>query len=63
MFVLADMDTSEDIDLPIPDELVVTLSESKDQFYALLDSLPKMFQNNNINYNKSAFFLGLDVII
>lgn len=62
MFVLADVDSSEDIDLPIPDELVVTLSESKDLFYALLDSLPKMFQNNNMNYNKSAFFLGLDVI-
>lgn len=43
MFVLADMDSSEEIDLPIPDELIVTLSESKDQFYALLDSLPKMF--------------------
>ena len=56
MFVLPD---PSDPDLPIPDELVVTLSESKDLVVALLDSLPKMFENT-LNEG-SCFTFALDV--
>ena len=58
MFVLPD---PSDPDLPIPDELVVTLNESKDLVVALLDSLPKMFENT-LNEG-SCFTFALDVRI
>lgn len=57
MFVLPD---PSDPDLPIPDELVVTLSESKDLVVALLDSLPKMFENT-LNEG-SCFTFALDTM-
>lgn len=57
MFVLSDL---TDLEIPIPDELVVTLSESKDIVYTLLDSLPKMFENTQ--NNDSCFTFALEVI-
>ncbi|RZC77573.1 hypothetical protein C5167_001743 [Papaver somniferum] len=43
MMVVSDLD---DIFLPLPDELVVNLSESRTVVDAFLDSLPCMFQDN-----------------
>lgn len=57
MFVLSDL---TDIEIPIPDELIVTLSESKDIIFTLLESLPKMFENTQ--NNESCFTFALDVI-
>ncbi|KAJ0980447.1 hypothetical protein J5N97_008702 [Dioscorea zingiberensis] len=43
MMVVADL---EDIFLPMPDDLLVNLSDSRGVVDALLDSLPSMFQDN-----------------
>jgi protein transport protein SEC24 len=43
MMVVADL---EDPFLPLPDDLLVNLSESRTVVEALLDSLPSMFENN-----------------
>jgi protein transport protein SEC24 len=43
MMVVADL---EDPFLPLPDDLLVNLSESRTVVEALLDSLPSMFDNN-----------------
>lgn len=43
MMVVADL---EDPFLPLPDDLLVNLSESRAVVKALLDSLPSMFENN-----------------
>ncbi|MCL7045120.1 hypothetical protein MKW94_012968 [Papaver nudicaule] len=43
MMVVSDLD---DLFLPLPDELVVNLSESRPVVDAFLDSLPSMFQDN-----------------
>lgn len=43
MLVVADLD---DIFLPLPDDLLVNLSDSRHVVDALLDSLPSMFQDN-----------------
>ncbi|CAN8269955.1 unnamed protein product [Cochlearia groenlandica] len=43
MMVVSDLD---DIFLPLPDELLVNLSESRNVVEAFLDSLPLMFQDN-----------------
>lgn len=43
MMVVADL---EDPFLPLPDDLLVNLSESRAVVEALLDSLPSMFENN-----------------
>jgi protein transport protein SEC24 len=43
MMVVAELD---DPFLPMPDDLLVNLSESRAVVEALLDSLPSMFQNN-----------------
>ncbi|KAJ3670278.1 hypothetical protein LUZ60_010602 [Juncus effusus] len=43
MMVVPDL---EDIFLPLPDDLLVNLSESRQVVDAFLDSLPTMFQNN-----------------
>ena len=43
MMVVADL---EDPFLPLPDDLLVNLSESRTVVEALLDSLPTMFENN-----------------
>lgn len=56
MFVLSDL---TDLELPIPDDLVVTLKDSKEIVYALFESLPKMFENT-LN-NGSCLTLALDV--
>lgn len=56
MFVLSD---PNETDFPIPDELLVTLKESKDLVYSLLESMPKMFENT-LNTG-SCFTLALDV--
>lgn len=56
MFVLADM---QDIELPIPDELIVTLADSKDLVLNLLESLPKMFENTLDN--ESSFTFAFEV--
>ena len=43
MMVVADL---EDPFLPLPEDLLVNLSESRTVVEALLDSLPSMFENN-----------------
>lgn len=43
MMVVSDLD---DIFVPLPDDLVVNLSESRSVVEAFLDSLPSMFQEN-----------------
>ena len=43
MMVVSDLD---DIFVPLPDDLLVNLSESKPVVEAFLDSLPSMFQDN-----------------
>ena len=43
MIVVADLD---DIFLPLPDDLLVNLSDSRHVVDAFLDSLPNMFQDN-----------------
>ncbi|CAI8615332.1 unnamed protein product [Vicia faba] len=43
MFVVSDLD---DIFIPLPDDLLVNLSESRSVVEAFLDSLPTMFQDN-----------------
>ncbi|KAL7151477.1 hypothetical protein ABFS83_04G034000 [Erythranthe nasuta] len=43
MMVVSDLD---DIFIPLPDDLLVNLSESRSVVEAFLDSLPSMFQNN-----------------
>uniref|UniRef100_M4CAK6 Protein transport protein Sec24-like At3g07100 n=1 Tax=Brassica campestris TaxID=3711 RepID=M4CAK6_BRACM len=43
MMVVSDLD---DIFVPLPDDLLVNLSESRNVVEAFLDSLPLMFQNN-----------------
>ncbi|KAK1259782.1 Protein transport protein Sec24-like [Acorus gramineus] len=43
MMVVADLD---DIFIPLPDDLLVNLSESRNVVDAFLDSLPSMFQDN-----------------
>ena len=43
MMVVSDLD---DIFVPLPDDLLVNLSESRNVVEAFLDSLPPMFQNN-----------------
>lgn len=43
MMVVADLD---DIFLPLPDDLLVNLSDSRNVVDAFLDSLPSMFQDN-----------------
>lgn len=43
MMVVADL---EDIFLPMPDDLLVNLSDSRSVVDTLLDSLPSMFQDN-----------------
>ncbi|KAL4457088.1 hypothetical protein ABPG74_014726 [Tetrahymena malaccensis] len=55
MFVLSDL---TDIEIPIPDDLIVTLSDSKDLVLNLLDSLPKMFENTQINDSCLTFALN-----
>ena len=56
MIVLTD---PTDPDFPIPDELLVNIEESKDQVFALLDSLPNMFQNST--QHGSTLCLALDL--
>lgn len=41
--VISDLD---DIFIPLPDDLLVNLSESRDVVEAFLDSLPSMFQDS-----------------
>ena len=43
MMVVSDLD---DIFVPLPDDLLVNLSESRTVVDAFLDSLPSMFQEN-----------------
>lgn len=43
MLVVSDLD---DIFVPLPDDLLVNLSESRSVVEAFLDSLPSMFQDN-----------------
>lgn len=43
MMVISDLD---DIFVPLPDDLLVNLSESRNVVEAFLDSLPSMFQDN-----------------
>lgn len=43
MMVVSDLD---DIFVPLPDDLLVNLSESRNVVDAFLDSLPLMFQDN-----------------
>lgn len=43
MMVVSDLD---DIFVPLPDDLLVNLSESRTVVEAFLDSLPLMFQDN-----------------
>ena len=43
MMVVSDLD---DIFIPLPDDLLVNLSESRPVVDAFLDSLPSMFQDN-----------------
>lgn len=43
MMVVSDL---EDIFVPLPDDLLVNLSESRSVVDAFLDSLPSMFQDN-----------------
>lgn len=43
MMVVSDLD---DIFVPLPDDLLVNLSESRNVVEAFLDSLPSMFQDN-----------------
>lgn len=43
MMVVADLD---DVFLPLPDDLLVNLSDSRHVVDAFLDSLPSMFQNS-----------------
>lgn len=43
MMVVSDLD---DIFIPLPDDLLVNLSESRSVVEAFLDSLPSMFQEN-----------------
>jgi hypothetical protein len=43
MLVVSDLD---DIFIPLPDDLLVNLSESRSVVEAFLDSLPTMFQDN-----------------
>ena len=43
MMVVSDLD---DIFVPLPDDLLVNLSESRSVVEAFLDSLPSMFQDN-----------------
>jgi protein transport protein SEC24 len=42
MYVIADM---LDLEIPIPENLVVTISESKELILNLLESIPNMFAN------------------
>ena len=58
MFVIAD---TSDIEIPVPENLVVTLSDSKELVLNLLDSLPNMFANTQTN--ESCFTFALDVYI
>lgn len=50
MMVVSDLD---DIFVPLPDDLLVNLSESRGVVEAFLDSLPSMFQDN---YNVESAF-------
>lgn len=43
MLVVSDLD---DIFIPLPDDLLVNLSESRSVVESFLDSLPAMFQDN-----------------
>lgn len=43
MMVMSDL---EDVFVPLPDDLLVNLSESRTVVDAFLDSLPSMFQDN-----------------
>ena len=43
MMVISDLD---DVFVPLPDDLLVNLSESRNVVEAFLDSLPSMFQDN-----------------
>ena len=43
MMVVSDLD---DIFVPLPDDLLVNLSESRNVVETFLDSLPSMFQDN-----------------
>ena len=43
MMVVSDLD---DVFVPLPDDLLVNLSESRNVVEAFLDSLPSMFQDN-----------------
>lgn len=43
MMVVSDLD---DIFIPLPDDLLVNLSESREVVETFLDSLPSMFENN-----------------
>lgn len=43
MMVVSDLD---DMFVPLPDDLLVNLSESRSVVEALVDSLPSMFQDN-----------------
>lgn len=43
MMVVSDLD---DVFVPLPDDLLVNLSESRSVVDAFLDSLPTMFQDN-----------------
>lgn len=45
MYVLSDMN---DLELPIPEELLFNLKESKDLFVSLLDQLERMFEKSRI---------------
>jgi hypothetical protein len=46
MFVLPDFKDVKnygDIEIPLPNDFLVNLNDSKDLIFSLLDSLPKMF--------------------
>lgn len=65
MMVVADLD---DIFLPLPDDLLVNLSDSRHVVDAFLDSLPSMFQGNTNPESafgpalKAAFMIMVDLL-
>jgi protein transport protein SEC24 len=51
-----------DPELPIPDDLIVNLEESKVLIFALLDQLPAMFEHPaTYNNTSSCFSVAIDV--
>lgn len=53
MFVLADISEGDcdDSSLPLPNNFIVTLADSKELILNLLESLPNMFKNSLDNYS------------